>query len=138
MIWAVARTDNPDDPDRGLRQAIGCLARLWPPAAYDSEIGLREISAFEHDRLPSQLRQCIGETIAEIQARRMAAALPVLPVCGNRNQGLFFGEGNDLNREIAEQPINALLSIGPGAGEHHYCRLKIGRRPDQPRRDRSD
>ena len=29
MIWAVARTDNPDDPDRGLRQAIRCFETTY-------------------------------------------------------------------------------------------------------------
>ena len=58
------------------------------------QVGVREVISDVEQGLSGRLRQAVGQAVAEVQARRVAAALPEVRVGGPRRAGLGGIEGN--------------------------------------------
>src|SRR5258706_16326889 len=62
-----------------------------------------KIVSFEQDWLAHRLGKSVGETVTEIQASRMAAALAEIPICFARNPRLGLGNWLDAQPRFAEE-----------------------------------
>src|SRR5882762_1438673 len=62
-----------------------------------------KIVSFEQDWLAHRLGKSVGETVTEIQASRMSAALAEIPICFARNPRLGLGNWLDAQPRFAEE-----------------------------------
>ena len=75
---------------------------------------MSKIVTLEQDWLTHRLCKSVGEAVAEIQPRRVSAALAEIPIRFARNPRLGLGNRLDAQRRFAEEivPVTASLSTG--------------------------
>ena len=94
------------------------------------EVGLREVAADAEQRQTGELGDGIGEAVAEVQARRVAAlAVAEKGRPGHLPMILPEGEHGDLETRHDQREVGggAGRSRGSAPGEHHGCLDEGGR-----------
>lgn len=86
----------------------------------DEDVGLREVAAFEEERLPGLLREGVGEAVAEVEAGGMAAfAEATKGLAGYL--GLLLVERDYFHFELNEKRVQE-RSRSLGSSAHEYER----------------
>jgi hypothetical protein len=86
-----------------------------------SDVGVREIVAFEQQRFTCELRERIGKAIAEIQLGRMAAAFTEITIGLTCNSSLGFGYGLNDDLRLFDQVVESPAGDGVTARVYDDC-----------------